>query len=53
MQELGTSLAVQWLRLHTSNLGVAGSIPGWGNKIPHAAWRGPKIKKKKKGRTHH
>ena len=28
---------VQWLRLHTSNTGDAGSIPGWGTKIPHAA----------------
>ena len=32
-----TSLAVQWLRLHTCNAGVAGSIPGQGTKIPHAA----------------
>jgi len=30
----GTSLAVQWLRLH----GGAGSVPGWGAKIPHASW---------------
>ena len=29
----GTSLAVQWLGLHTSNAGGAGSIPGWGTKI--------------------
>ena len=33
----GTSLAVQWLRLHTSTAGVTGSIPGQGTKIPHAA----------------
>ena len=32
----GTSLAVQWLRLHTSNAGGVGSIPGGGAKIPHA-----------------
>ena len=40
----GTSLAVQWLRLHPSNAGGAGSIPGWGTEIPHAAWCGQKIK---------
>ena len=34
----GTSLVVQWLRLHTSNAGGAGLIPGQGTKIPHAAW---------------
>ena len=34
-QHQGTSLAVQWLRLHPSNLG--GSIPGQGAKIPHAS----------------
>ena len=38
----GTSLAVQWLRLYASNAGDAGSIPGWGAKIPHAAWSGQK-----------
>ena len=27
---------VQWLRLHASNAGGAGSIPGGGTKIPHA-----------------
>ena len=31
---LGTSLAVQWLRLHASNTG--GSGPCWRTKIPHA-----------------
>ena len=31
-----TSLAVQWLRLHASNAGVQGLIPGWGTRIPHA-----------------
>ena len=33
----GTSLAVQWLRLHISNAGDTGSIPGQGTKIPHAS----------------
>ena len=42
---LGTSLAVQWLRLHTSTSGVTGSIPGEGTKIPHAARHGQKRKK--------
>ena len=32
----GTSLTVQWLRLHTSNAGVLGLIPGQGTKIPLA-----------------
>ena len=39
-----TSL-VQWLRLRTSNAGGVGSIPGWGTKIPHAAWQKKKEKK--------
>ena len=33
---IGTSLAVQWLRLCTSTAGGTDSIPGQGNKIPHA-----------------
>ena len=40
----GTSLAVQWLRLHASTAGGVGSIPGPGTKIPHTV---PKKKKKK------
>ena len=44
---LGTSLVVQWLRFHDSNTGNAGSIPGRGTKIPHAAWRGQKNKANK------
>ena len=37
-QELqGTSLAVQWLRLHLPLQGNAGLIPGEGIKIPHAS----------------
>ena len=35
----GTSLAVQWLRLHTSTAGGAGLISGWGTKILHAMWQ--------------
>ena len=33
----GTSLVVQWLRLHTPNTGGAGSIPNQKTKIPPAA----------------
>ena len=33
---MGTSLVVQWLRLHASTAGGTGSIPGGGTKIPHA-----------------
>ena len=45
---IGTSLAVQWLRLHASNAGGAGSIPSQGTKITHTAWSGPKKKKNRK-----
>ena len=38
-------LVVQWLRLHTSNAGCSGLIPGWGNKILHAMQHGQKIQK--------
>ena len=31
----GTSQAAQGLRLHDSTAEGAGSIPGWGTKIPH------------------
>ena len=41
---MGTSLAVQWLRLHTSNAGGTDWVPGWRTKIPYAAW----LQKKKK-----
>ena len=34
---LRTSLGVQWLKLHTPNVGSEGLIPGLGNKISHAA----------------
>ena len=43
---IGTSLAVQWLRLHTSTAGGAGSIPGGGTKIPRATRHGQKKKRK-------
>ena len=43
---IGTSLAVQWLGLHTSTAGGMGLIPGQGTKIPQAAQ--PKKKKKTK-----
>ena len=38
----GTFLVVQWLRLHASNAGGAGSIPGRGAKSQHAARHGQK-----------
>ena len=40
---------VQWLRLHTSTAGGAGSIPGWETKIPNAVQCGQKKKKNKRG----
>ena len=33
---LGLPVVVQWLRLHASNAGAAGSIPGQGTRILHA-----------------
>ena len=46
---MGTSLAVQGLRLHASNAEGAGSILGQGTKILHALWpRNQNIKKKQK-----
>ena len=41
-ERAGTSLAVQWLRLYTPNAQGMGSIPGWGTRVPHAAWCGQK-----------
>ena len=35
----GTSLVVQWLRLHAPNAGGPGSIPGQGTKIPQLSLR--------------
>ena len=43
----GTSLPVQCLRLRASTVGAPGLIPGWGTKIPHTAWCGQKVGKKK------
>ena len=43
---MGTSLAVHWLRLHSSNAGDAGLIPGQGTRGLHAVWCSKKKKKK-------
>lgn len=45
---LGISPAAQWLRLHSSNAGSTGSIPGWVTKILHAVKYIQNVKKKKK-----
>ena len=42
----GTSLVVQWLRLHASTAGGVSSVPGWETKILHAAWHSQKKKKR-------
>ena len=34
---IGTSLVVQWLRLHISTAGGTGLILSWGTKISNAA----------------
>ena len=34
----GTSLVIQWLRLHASTAGGMASVPGWRTKIPHVTW---------------
>ena len=39
----------QWLRLHASNAGDAGSIPGQGTKVLHATQCSQKKKKKQAG----
>ena len=44
MIDFGKFLAVQWLRLHSSNSGGVGSIPGRGTETPH----GQKISKIKR-----
>ena len=41
MSAPGTSLVVQWLRLHVPNARSMGSIPGLGTKIPSATWCSP------------
>ena len=40
----GNSLAIQWLRLHTSAAGGTGSIPVQGPKILHATQHGQEKK---------
>ena len=37
----GTSLVVQWLRLHAPTAGGLCFIPGRGTKIPHTATKDP------------
>ena len=39
----GTSLPVQWLKLHASTVEGLALIPGWGIRIPHAAWNSQKV----------
>ena len=48
-KSLGTSLAAQWLTLHTFPLGTTSSIPDWGTKILHVVWYS-QIKKKERER---
>ena len=43
----GTSLAVQCLRLHSSNAGDESLIPGQRTKIPHTMGNGQKKERKK------
>ena len=43
---IGTTLAVQWLRLRASNAEGTGSIPGRGTKIPRATQCSKKKKKR-------
>ena len=50
-RKVGTSLAVQWLRLQVSNAGRVGSIHAQGTEIPYAAQCGQKIKEKKRGKA--
>ena len=38
----GTTLVVQWLRLHASTAGYMGLIPDLRTKILHAAWHNQK-----------
>ena len=44
--ELGTSLAVHWLRLPASTAGSSSSIPGQRVEIPHATRCGQKKQRK-------
>ena len=36
---IGTSVEVQWLRLHAPSAGGVSSAPGKGAKIPQAQWQ--------------
>ena len=38
-EKAGTSLAIQWLRLHVLNAGCKSSIPGQGTTIPQSSLR--------------
>lgn len=38
----GASLVAHWLRLGASSARGMDLIPGWGTRIPHAAWCGQK-----------
>ena len=42
IHQVGTSLAVQWLRIWSSNEGDEGLIPGQGTTILHATQCGQK-----------
>ena len=42
INDVGRTSLVLWLRLHTSNAGDAGLIPGWETRIPFATWCGQK-----------
>ena len=44
---MGTSLAVQGLRLCASNTEGMNSVPGWSTECPHAEWHGQKKTQKK------
>ena len=46
----GTSLVVQWFRLHTSSARGVGLIPG--TKIPHAMWCGKNKNQQNKTKNH-
>ena len=45
---VGTSLAVQGLRLCASNTEGMNSVPGWSTERPHAEWHGQKKKNPEK-----
>ena len=45
----GSSLVVQWLELCAVTPEGPGSVPGWGTKIPQAAWHSQKRKNKQDG----